>query len=251
VNEATEAEFDTVAQWTADVAADLGPDYHIPAACRGSGSPVALDWLAERMDLAPGSILLDSGAGGGGPAAYAAQNRSVRPILVEPEEGACRAARKLFDYPVLRALGTALPMADASVDAAFCLGVLCTTPNQRTLLDELRRTVRPGGMIGLLAFVAHGEIPADELPDNYFPTKDRLVELMQQASLDIEHWQSTSDLPAIPQSWSSREQAVTDVLTERHGHKRAWKLAEQQSERIGRLLEDGTLAGELLVLRRR
>jgi hypothetical protein len=34
-----EAEFDTVADWTARVAADLGPEYYIPAACRGSGQP--------------------------------------------------------------------------------------------------------------------------------------------------------------------------------------------------------------------
>ena len=40
-----EAEFDTVAAWTAEVAADLGPEYFVPAACRGSGKPAALDWL--------------------------------------------------------------------------------------------------------------------------------------------------------------------------------------------------------------
>ena len=31
------AEFGTVAEWTALVAARLGPDYAIPAACRGTG----------------------------------------------------------------------------------------------------------------------------------------------------------------------------------------------------------------------
>ena len=36
-----EAEFDTVAEWTAQVAADLGRI--CSAACRGSGQPVALD----------------------------------------------------------------------------------------------------------------------------------------------------------------------------------------------------------------
>jgi hypothetical protein len=48
------AEFDTVAEWTAEVAADLGAAYHIPAGCRGSGSPAALDWLVGNLDLAPG-----------------------------------------------------------------------------------------------------------------------------------------------------------------------------------------------------
>jgi SAM-dependent methyltransferase len=251
MNEATEAEFDTVAEWTANVAVDLGRDYYIPAACRGSGSPAALDWLAERMELSPGQRLVDSGAGGGGPAAYAAQSYSVRPVLVEPEAGACRAARTLFDHPVIRGVGTALPMADGSADAAWCLGVLCTTPDQRQLLGELHRTVRPGGMIGMLVFVAHAELPPDELPDNHFPTSEHLTELIEGASLAIEHWQGTEDLPAIPQDWTRREDAVTEALADRYGHTRAWILAERQSALIGRLLEHGALAGELLVLRRR
>ena len=39
MDEAMEDEFDTVAEWTAQVAADLGPEYFIPAGCRGSGQP--------------------------------------------------------------------------------------------------------------------------------------------------------------------------------------------------------------------
>jgi len=249
VSEAMEAEFDTVAEWTAQVAQELGPDYYVPAACRGSGSPAALDWLIDRMGLAPGQLLLDSGAGVGGPAAYAARSRSVQPVLVEPEAGACRAAKRLFDFPAVRGLGTALPMADSSFDAAWSLGVLCTTPDQLTLLGELRRAVRSGGRIGLLAFVAHRAIPSDQLPENHFPTTGGLVELVRTASLEVEQWHRTTDLPAIPPTWNKREEAVTDALTDRHGHTRAWKLAQRQSARIGQLLENETLTGELLILR--
>jgi hypothetical protein len=45
------AEFDTVAAWTAEVALDLGPDHYLPAGCRGSGSPGALRWLLDRLEL--------------------------------------------------------------------------------------------------------------------------------------------------------------------------------------------------------
>ena len=55
--DATHAEFDTVAEWTAQVAMDLGPDYYVPAGCRGSGSPAALDWLIDGMRLAAGRHL--------------------------------------------------------------------------------------------------------------------------------------------------------------------------------------------------
>lgn len=249
MSEAMEAEFDTVAEWTAQVAADLGPDYYMPAACRGSGSPAALDWLIEHMGLAPGDTLLDCGAGVGGPAEYAARARSVRPVLVEPETGACRAATKLFDHPVICGLGSALPIAESSFDAAWSLGVLCTTPDQMALLTELRRTVRPCGRIGLLAFVAHRAIPGDQLPDNHFPTPDRLDALITQAMLAVADRLSTADLPGIPRDWSERADQVESALFERHGHRRVWQLAEQQSSDIGRLLENGTLTGELLILR--
>jgi SAM-dependent methyltransferase len=244
-----EAEFDTVAEWTAQIATQLGPEYHIPAACRGSGSPAALDWLIDRMGLQPGSALLDCGAGVGGPAAYAAMSRSVTPVLVEPEGGACRAARTLFDYPVIQAAGSALPLADASFDAAWSLGVLCTTPDQLTLLRELRRSVRRGGPIGLLVFVARGDIPRDQLEDNHFPTRSRLTDLVADAGLVVEHWLCTADLPEIPPSWTEQVETVSEALSDRYGQTRAWQLAERQSARIGRLLGDGTLTGELLVLR--
>ena len=203
------------------------------------------------MDLAAGQVLLDSGAGVGGPAAYAAQQNSVHPVLVEPETGACRAARRLFDYPVVCGLGTALPMADRSFDAAWSLGVLCTTPDHLALLQELRRTVRTGGPIGLLVFVAHRPIPSDQLPDNHFPTSDGLLELVSKASLEVDVRHSTADLPAVPSAWNVREAAVNDALTGRHRHTRAWQLAEEQSGIFGHLLEDGTLTGEMLILRHR
>lgn len=224
-------------------------EYHVPAGCRGSGSPAALDWLVEHMGLRSGDALLDCGAGVGGPAAYAARSRSVRPVLVEPETGACHAARRLFDHPVLCGSGSALPVADAVFDAAWSLGVLCTMPDQLALLAEQRRVVRAGGPIGLLAFVAHREVPGDVLPDNHFPTTGRLTDLIRDARLQVEHQVTTADLPAIPADWSERAQAVEDALAQRYGHTEAWQLAEQQSGEIGKLLEDGTLTGELFVLR--
>jgi SAM-dependent methyltransferase len=248
VSEAMEAEFDTVAEWTAQVATDLGPEYHVPAGCRGSGSPAALDWLIEQMELAPGDTLLDSGAGVGGPAAYAARKRLVSPLLVEPEAGACRAALQLFGYPVLRADGSALPVKDATFDAAWSLGVLCTTPDQVALLHELRRVIRPGGRIGLLAFVARRELPADRTEGNHFPTPDRLRDLMQRCALHTEHWMSTTDLPPIPEEWNTRVDTVTKALADRYEHTDAWQMAERQSSGIGSLLKDGAVTGELLVL---
>ena len=126
-----DAEFDTVAEWTAEVAESLGPEYRIPAACRGSGRPSALDWLLAGLAPRPGDLMIDIGAGLGGPSAYAAERTGVRPVLVEPEPDACRAAARLFGAPVVRADATALPFATvrpATPGASEC----CARPAART-----------------------------------------------------------------------------------------------------------------------
>ncbi|MGH3176482.1 MAG: hypothetical protein ACRDPF_21790 [Streptosporangiaceae bacterium] len=83
-----EAEFDTVAEWTAEVAAGLGPEYLIPAACRGSGKPAALDWLLVGLRARPGDLLRS----------WTIRRRAItsRPA---PTSTRCSAARTLTWWP--------------------------------------------------------------------------------------------------------------------------------------------------------
>ncbi len=250
MTEAMDAEFDTVAEWTAQAARHLGRDYYIPAGCRGSGNPAALDWLVERLELGPGDSLLDCGAGVGGPAAYAESRSPVSPVLVEPQAGACRAARSLFPYPVFQAVADALPFSDNAFDAAWCLGVLCTTAAQREVLTELRRVVRAPGRIGLLVFVAQAEMTEDQQPEgNNFPTERSLQRLLDEAGLRVEDRLRTADLPPIPQGWQDRVAAIDAALESRHRDDDAWKVSEENSGQMGRLLDDGLVSGEVLSLR--
>ena len=80
-----QAEFDTVAVWTADAAVELGLDSYVPAGCRGSASPGGLRWLLDRLALHPATTFLDVGAGVGGPASFAAGETGVTPLLTDPE----------------------------------------------------------------------------------------------------------------------------------------------------------------------
>ena len=83
-DEAMESEFGTVAAWTEQAVRTLGPEYAVPAGCRGSGSESALRWLADGLQLRPGSRVLDDGAGVGGPAGWLAAERGVRAVCAEP-----------------------------------------------------------------------------------------------------------------------------------------------------------------------
>jgi ubiquinone/menaquinone biosynthesis C-methylase UbiE len=68
-------------------------------------------------------------------------------IAVEPEPTLRAAAAKAASERVKVLAGTAdeLPLEDASVDAGVVSLVLCSVPDQRTALAELRRVIRPGG----------------------------------------------------------------------------------------------------------
>ncbi|MGY1635590.1 class I SAM-dependent methyltransferase [Geodermatophilus sp. SYSU D00742] len=239
-SEAMEAEFGTVARWTEEAVRALGPEYAIPAGCRGSGSEGALRWLADRLDLTPGSRVLDDGAGVGGPAGWLAAERGVRAVCAEPMHAAAGASARLFGLPSVTALAQRLPFADGTFDAAWCLGVLCTTSDKAEALAELRRVLRDGGRLGLLVFVADRPLPPPLPEGNEFPTEAELLDLLEAAGLRPAET-ATADLGDSPDEWSRRADAVDDEVARRHGADPRWTEAQEQSRRVGRLLSDGAL----------
>jgi len=239
-SEAMEAEFDTVAGWTEEAVRALGPEYAIPAGCRGTGSDAALRWLADRLDLSPGTRMLDSGAGVGGPAGWLAAERGVRPVCAEPMAAAVRASRRLFGLSSVVALGQQLPFADASFEAAWCLGVLCTTSDKAGALAELRRLLRPGGRLGLLVFVADGPLTPPLPEGNEFPSEEELLGLLDDAGFALQET-SDADLGDSPAEWTERADAVDAEVERRHGGDPAFRQAQENAGRVGRLLSAGEL----------
>jgi ubiquinone/menaquinone biosynthesis C-methylase UbiE len=83
-------------------------------------------------------------------------------VALEPEPYLRERAREAAASAPVRAkvvdgLADALPLEDASVDAAVCSLVLCTVPSQARALAELRRVLRPGGQ---LRFLEHVRAPS-------------------------------------------------------------------------------------------
>jgi SAM-dependent methyltransferase len=247
-SEALADEFDTMAKWTADAVLELGLDHAIPAACRGSGSPAALEWLAGQLRLSAGMRLLDSGAGVGGPAELAARRFQVAPVLAEPMVQACQASARLFGRPVVAAAGQQLPFAAGVFDAAWSLGVLCTVEEQLELLSELRRVVRPGALVGLLAFLRTVERLPDQPEGNNFPTAARLDELLTAAGFTVVSSAELADFAAPEPEWQAAADRVEAVIENRHRGDSRWQVAQQQEQLIGQLLKQQLVIGRLLVL---
>jgi len=247
-NDAMAAEFDTVAEWTADVAVDLGPEFYLPAGCRGSGSPAVLQWFTDRLGLAAGTRMLDCGAGVGGPAAFAAERTGVTPVLSDPEAGACRAARRLFRMPVVQS-SSDLPFSSGSFDVAWCLGVLCTVQQQDRLLAELSRVLAGGARLGLLVFVADSPQLPKQPQGNNFPTRNGLRELLTAAGLDVEVTTTVTAVDAHDDRWQERSDAVESELQRRHKSDPRWQAAQEQSTVMGDLLNSGDVVPTMLIAR--
>ncbi|TKJ18148.1 SAM-dependent methyltransferase [Blastococcus sp. CCUG 61487] len=241
-----EAEFDTVAGWTEEAVRALGPGHAIPAGCRGSGSEGALRWLADRLELHPGSRVLDAGAGVGGPAGWLAAERGVRPVCAEPMEAAAQASRRLFGLRSVVATGQRLPFADRSFDAAECLGVLCTTSDKAGVLAELRRVLDDGGRLGLLVFVADAPLPPPLPEGNEFPSEVETRALLAAAGFELRD-AADADLADSPPEWTEAADAVDAEIERRHGHDPRFQQAREQSGRVGRLLGEGGLRAWLAV----
>ncbi|MCW2584062.1 MAG: Methyltransferase type 11, S-adenosyl-L-methionine-dependent [Klenkia sp.] len=244
---AMEDEFGVVARWTGEAARTLGPGHAVPAGCRGSGSTGALRWLADRLHLTSGSLLVDSGAGVGGPAAWAAGDLQARPVCIEPMPDAVRAAQGLFGLPAVVGTAQALPLADDVTAAAWCLGVLCTTQDKAGVLGELHRVLVPGGRLGLLVFQLAGRAPSGPAPDgNSFPTVDELDRLLDEAGFSVVDT-TVADLHDNPPGWDDAVDAVDAEIARRHGADPRWIRSHEQSARMQALIESGSVVPRLLV----
>jgi SAM-dependent methyltransferase len=239
--DAQEIEFDLLATWTEDAVNELGPEYAVPAGCRGSGSPADLAWLAEALTVGPRTRVVDVGSGVGGPSAWLAEHFGPVPVCVEPMSAAAAAGRRLFGLPTVVAEAGALPLATGAVDAAECLGVLCTVPrpDRPRVVAELRRVLRDRGDLGLLVFVARGPLPGSLPEGNDFPTEDALSALLDGAGFTVAQTLESDGLTQAPQAWQERADAVDDAIARRHGDDRRWQQAQEQTARIARLIGGG------------
>ncbi len=115
-------------------------------------------WTEEELDLLAardGMTVLEIGAGAAQCSRWLAAHRGVRVVASDLSRGMLRTAQRIdaaggapaaAGVPLLQCDGTALPVADASVDRVFtAYGVLPFVADSEAVLREAARVLRPGG----------------------------------------------------------------------------------------------------------
>lgn len=107
--------------------------------------------LIERVGIAPGHRVLDLGCGPGDGAARIAALGGV-PVGLDYSEGMVRRARSepSLRGRLLRGDAGHLPFADGSFDVVVCTNSFHHYPAHVTALREMRRVLKPGGVLGLV-----------------------------------------------------------------------------------------------------
>jgi len=201
----SDTEFGDQAAQIATRMRDLRLDDQIAAACRGSGNPVALAWIAENLRLNDASTVVDLGAGLGGPSAWMRSRYGCDVVAVEPEEQAARAAASTFGLPTVVAAADRAPFAADAFGVALLLGVVSVVTNPHTVLGEARRVA---GALGLMDYCSTGPEPVCA-GGSTFLTQHRLREVVslfwrlgQFAAVSVEAprtWvRASDDVQAVP-----------------------------------------------------
>jgi ubiquinone/menaquinone biosynthesis C-methylase UbiE len=137
--------------------------YAVPAivSCACTSKPV----MRQRAKVVPeaSGAVLELGCGAGTNFAFYNPARVTRLHAVEPAPGMVARARErarhtaITDRVQFHEMGAeSLPLESESIDTAVVTFVLCTIPDWRSALHEVRRVLKPGGRV---LFSEHGLAP--------------------------------------------------------------------------------------------
>ena len=178
-------------------AADLGmlEDFH-------TSGRIATEQLADLLDIAPDSNVLDAGTCIGGTARYLAARFRCTVTAIDLAESYCDTARWLnrlvgLDERIIvrRADVTDLPFTDSSFDVVFSQHVQMNVADKNLLYREARRVLSFGGRLALWDITSgeHGEpdypMPWSDQPgQSHLVTPAGLRATVEDAGFTIEHW---------------------------------------------------------------
>lgn len=168
--------------------------------------------LAELAEVERDALVIDIGAGLGGPARFLASHFGANVMAVEPTarfRAACaeltRRAGLAERLSVADGTATNLPVADGSMDVAWMQAVSISVPDKDAMAREIARVLRPGGRLAFFDTTSGptGEpyfpLPWADGPEaSFLVPADELRRVFEGAGFEIV-------------AWNEQEQALAEI----------------------------------------
>lgn len=193
-----------------------------------TAGPLATERMADVLAPAADDVVLDAGAGVGGPARYLADRYGCRVIGVDltplfVDVGRLLSRRTGFDDRVDLRVGdiTNLELDDGSVDHVWTQHVAMNIADRPRLYAELRRVLRTGGRFALFDVVDGGggelllPVPwATEPEHSHLVDRDELRRLLVDAGfrIDIDEDPAADLLPAMQRMLGAPPTELTTAM---------------------------------------
>jgi SAM-dependent methyltransferase len=247
VDEVLQTPFDRPALWRAEIIHEMGlaGDDRCAAASPAPGFPVLVESVLGEMRLRPGRWL-DVGGGLGGAAAWISETTAgaVTPVLLDPAIGSIEAARRLFpSIPSSVADGERLPVRDGCIDGVFVNGVISLHRDVRSMLSDVRRSLRHDGRLAITDIWSNQPGSFDESPNRFWSLGD-IADVLSVVDLEVVHV-AVADLSA--GWWSDLAVRVDEEIYRRHAEDDGFDEWHRDREHLQRTADSGRLMAAGLV----
>ncbi len=124
------------------------------------GAPPIMKLRGQLIPLATGDVF-ELGCGGGINQQFYNAGAITSYAGIDPGEklldyANAEAEKRGWSADIRNGVGEAIPFSDASFDTVVCTYTLCSVQDEKQVLKEMRRILRPGGT---LLFLEHGRAP--------------------------------------------------------------------------------------------
>ncbi|HEY7625673.1 MAG TPA: class I SAM-dependent methyltransferase [Ilumatobacteraceae bacterium] len=237
--------FDQPALWRVEAAAALGLDGEqlIAAVSPGPAYPEALRSLVLALPECP-RLIVDLGAGGGGPSEWLRTTTGAAVYAVEPAPGARQAAQRAF--PNLRVLdGRAddAPLPGGVADVVILSGVLSLLDDVEPVLEEVERILTTGGRVAI-ADLFSADSTTWSSGSNTFRSIEDLIATLRRRGFTVSNVGVGEPVP--DPTWSAVAKAVDDWIDAHRSNRPGYEAWRSDRRRLGDLARSGKVVGGCL-----
>jgi len=241
--------FDGPSLWRMEAAEALGLDSDelIAAMSPGPAFPGVLHSLGAAFENNT-STLIDLGAGTGGVSEWMRLATGAAVYALEPEDGACTAAKRVFpELHVVEGRAASAPFPNGVADAVVMSGVTSLMRDLGPEIAEVDRLLTPTGRFAIADLFSVSDVSSYSAP-NVFRSAEALTHILQRNGFTVVD--AGFGEPDPDRSWAAAARDVDDWIDSHCADRPGYAEWKDDRRHLRHHIESGTLLGGYIIARR-